>query len=672
MILLSSFVYRSKLRQIYFTMGPSPYISLVLLLLCTLIQVIQCNTFHIVTSSSSPCPGESSGEPCITLQQLADNPSQSANTTLMFVYGNHSLSSLLLISNGYNFTMSGANATILCTSQTGSIQIQQFNHILITEITIRACSENAFGSSGINLQVSDVSFLSCGNTGCYSENVLLTNVYLNATSTLSVRGVQNFTVEDSRFEDINDNNGALQIYATSAVNIMTSTFVSNGAGVKVSGISGTVIISDTTFSKHRARAIHTLNVLTSLYVTNCNFTDNNGVSSGGAMYIVRAVPTTIVSSKFSYNTANEGGAIYANEQVSLTIVNCDFISNHGLRGGAVVSTHVDNSITIMESTFTSNIASENGGAIYAINIAPVLIQTSFINNTAGDNGGTVYLTGNLNTELRVFQSYFYNSTATSGEGGVMFTDANNANVSIVESNFTFNSAASCGVVNVKNSNHYVNFTGNIFTYNKATGADERGGVACIRNSSLFLLSSTFNHNTAAGDAGVFSIEESMVTIDGSTFHNNSAADDGGVMFTSLFLSTYNIRESVFSQNTAGSDAGVIFIARANSRLEISTSTLIDNSATDRGGAIALIATTLRMNETAVCNNTADLGPVISACNSEVTVPRKLSSITDPIVSICILYDGCISRNDFITEAEDVTTTEAEAAQTGKCIICTMS
>ena len=639
------------------------YIPLVLLLLCTSIQIVLCITFHIVTSSSSPCPGESSGEPCITLEQLADNSSQDANTTLMFEHGNHNLSSLLLISNGYNFTISGANATVLCTYQTGSIQIQQYNHTMITDITYIDCSGVDFGSHGMTLQVSNVSFINCGSMNYSSENVLLTNVYIYIlASTFSVSSVQNFTVKDSRFEDINE--GALQIYATSATNIMTSTFTSNGAGIKVEN-SGTVTISETTFSQHRARAVRTLAII-SLYIRDCSFVDNNGGSSGGAVNVERAALITVENSNFSYNTANKGGAI--NAWAHLTIINCIFFANEGTRGGAIA--HRGFSVILRGSTFTSNVAREDGGALHATNVVLVSIQTGFISNTARDKGGTIYITGNANmSELRVFQSYFYNSTATGGEGGVIFTDANKASISITESTFTFNSAASCAVVDVESFNHHINISDSVFTYNKATGADERGGVACIRNSSIFLLSSTFNHNTAAGDAGVFSIEESMVTIDGSTFQNNSAADDGGVMFTSSYPSTYNIQESLFSQNTAGDDGGVMFVRRAGSQVDISRTVFYYNSASDRGGVFAITATTLWVSETSICNSTAELGPVVSACNSEVVVPRELWNITDhsddDSSSVCILYDGCINHYDFYSPANEHNemTTQAEPQTT---------
>ena len=62
--------------------------------------------FHIVTSSSSPCPGRVTGEPCLTLQQYVSIPSRSPNITLEFEAGTHNLvDSAFEVSNIASFEM---------------------------------------------------------------------------------------------------------------------------------------------------------------------------------------------------------------------------------------------------------------------------------------------------------------------------------------------------------------------------------------------------------------------------------------------------------------------------------------------------------------------------------------------------------------------------------------
>ena len=96
-------------------------------------------------------------------------------------------------------------------------------------------------------------------------------------------------------------------------------------------------------------------------------------------------------------------------------------------------------------------------------------------------------------------------------------------------NFTYNTAAYCGVVDIDDFFHYlVNFTGNTFIYNRAVGlaAGNNGGViTCIKNASILLMDNNFSHNTATGDAGVIRVDESHVTIQRSIFSNNTAGCD---------------------------------------------------------------------------------------------------------------------------------------------------
>jgi hypothetical protein len=98
------------------------FCQLVILLLFVEFSTVSCDTFYIVTSPSSPCPGEYIGVPCLTLQQYASNPSRSQNITFIVEPGMYNLSTVLTVSDGYNFTMSSTNATVICTSATAKFE----------------------------------------------------------------------------------------------------------------------------------------------------------------------------------------------------------------------------------------------------------------------------------------------------------------------------------------------------------------------------------------------------------------------------------------------------------------------------------------------------------------------------------------------------------------------
>ena len=105
---------------------------------------MSCDTFYIVTSPSSPCPGEYIGVPCLTLQQFAANPGQ-GETIITFLIdpGIYSLSTVLTVSDSYNFTMSSTNVTVMCTSATAGFEFNGVENVHISGITFQGCRNRA-------------------------------------------------------------------------------------------------------------------------------------------------------------------------------------------------------------------------------------------------------------------------------------------------------------------------------------------------------------------------------------------------------------------------------------------------------------------------------------------------------------------------------------------------
>ena len=123
--------------------------KLVILLLCVEFSTVSCDTFYIVTSPSSPCPGEYIGVPCLTLQQYASNPSRSQNITFIIEPGMYNLSTVLTVSDGYNFTMSSTNATVICTSATARFEFNIVQNIHIRGMTFQECRNTAISMSQV-------------------------------------------------------------------------------------------------------------------------------------------------------------------------------------------------------------------------------------------------------------------------------------------------------------------------------------------------------------------------------------------------------------------------------------------------------------------------------------------------------------------------------------------
>ena len=117
--------------------------QLVVFLLSVEFSTVSCDTFYIVTSPSSPCPGEYIGVPCLTLQQYASNPSRGQNITFLVEPGMYNLSTVLTVSDGYNFIMSSTNATVTCTSTTAKFEFNRVENVYISGMTFQGCRNGA-------------------------------------------------------------------------------------------------------------------------------------------------------------------------------------------------------------------------------------------------------------------------------------------------------------------------------------------------------------------------------------------------------------------------------------------------------------------------------------------------------------------------------------------------
>ena len=588
---------------------------------------ILSDTIYILASPETVCPGEFSGEPCYTLEQLAanderENPNSQGNVTVVIENGTHILNSHLTLSNLQSLTVIATSATIRCSG--GVLEFVSINHLSVSGVTFSGCSGH-LSHVGTAATITDSLFLDCGPIlfRSLAETVRLVNVYSRSSSAIDINNVTKVVVMNSTFEYGGGHISVRDVPAGVTVEILDSNFHRSTQ----QGISCRSNIPDTS----------------TMFISRCNFTNNYGAIGSSAFL-------TIENSSFSDNSIggyyNQGGAISASY---VNITNCYFFRNRANRAAAMTAKG-----TITDTVFDSNIATQAGGAIFSLEL--LATRTVFINNRAESTAGAVYAAYGAARSITFIQCSFINNTARTDTGGAIFfltTQNVRGNLTLIDSTFSDNSATSCGAVHVSDvhTNH-VNITGCTFTRNRATMT---GGVACIRNTSVSIQSSEFSHNVAAAHAGVFNIEECNITVEQSIFSNNSAVANGGVMYNNEFSTTYEIQQSIFSHNSAGDDGGVWFIGRAGSVVTFSNSNFSYNDATDRGGVISLVGSSLLINETNMYNNTAGVGETISACSSVVTVYDHVSSNLDPNDPTCTLYDIHIDAYD-ITSFDEITTT----------------
>ena len=465
-----------------------------------------------------------------------------------------------------------------------------------------------------------------------------------------------------------------------------------GGGIR--GDSSSFNITSSEFVKNVGNvdggAIYAGSGTTSFNLADTNFISNTAARTGGAVYTLRL--DSLVCGDFINNTAvsGNGGGLYVSTHFSVTISHCNFWNNTcdgGGLGGAGVSivapaNHI--SVNVIGSTFLNNVVQiGNGGGLYFRSngqLASMMItESSFRNNTAtsiqdslrnrntvfgggiymsGGNssisidssefsmncasgsGGGVYMTGSI----VVNSSNFTENSALLGEGGAIHCDGRNANVTLISSMFDYNSAPSCGALDVNERFHVIEFQDCSFTHNTATGTEIGGGACCISSASLSVTNSNMSHNAATMNGGVFYFNGGVVEIRNSNFINNSAEGRGGVVYTYIHPVSYNILESTFRQNTARNDGGVLYIGRRSSNVHIRESEFAYNSATEGGGIISIIGSSLIFNTTNFYNNTANKGEIISACNSIVSLYNDAGQVQTQISrDMCTFFDNTDSN-----------------------------
>ncbi|WP_304125132.1 hypothetical protein [Methanosphaera cuniculi] len=336
---------------------------------------------------------------------------------------------------------------------------------------------------------------------------------------------------------------------------------------------------------------------------------------------------------------SDGGAIYNNGILNIT--NSHFNENSAGNGGVIYNNiSAVSHVTIINSTFTKNTASYEGGSIYSKALLNIT-NTNFTQNSANLDGGAIYNYGNMN----LTNSNFNENNATS-EGGAIYNFY--AKVNITNTNFNKNYAKSGGAIYQDLAD--MNLTNTSFIQNSAQNA---GAIRNYDNSQINITNSTFSGNNATKNGGVMAFERnSIVNITNSTFYNNRA-QNGSVIIQQTYHgiillqnSILNIRNSNFTQNIAEEYGGVIQnnincsvdikdsnFNKNNANIggvinnfddvTITNSNFTENIATVNGGAInnlrnLLISNTQFSNNKANNNNTIYSTKNFTLKNSNIT------------------------------------------------------
>lgn len=364
------------------------------------------------------------------------------------------------------------------------------------------------------------------------------------------------------------------------------------------------------------------------------FTGLPEAATGGAIFCTETGDVTIENSTFSSDRATDaGGAVYCVGMATVSFTK--FRQNTAAYGGAFCYAGGYTS-DFLEVTMTQNVASF-GGAFYNTGLT-YLEGVTFTSNFATMSGGGVY-----NMGLGTCSESAFNSNTASYGGGVI----NLANFSMDSCTFVSNSAvAGAGVYNAQDA--LATIVGSTFSRNVAS--DTGGAVANFDGAAAGFEECLLTGNIAANGAAIFNYtgiedpgagesagQRSLVTVSGSTFTGNTASGGGGA--AANYNSDFAMEDCLLADNAAVNGAAFLNISGTAS---LASSTASGNTAT-LGGAIVNGAGLFGLFEDSIVGNTAATGGAIYSEGGAVIIQNSLAQGNAAAVGGAItgLYSGVV-------------------------------
>jgi len=398
------------------------------------------------------------------------------------------------------------------------------------------------------------------------------------------------------------------------------------------------------------------------------------VSSGGGLYVDNAT-LVVANCSFSSNTSHTGGAIYSTG-ASLAVENCTFDDNRAeTRGGGIHS--FGGSLTVIGSTFSDNITvllagwGGIGGAISVLNGVLGVDQSIFDRNRAEHDGGGIAHEGS--SSLSVTDSTFTSNSAAAG--GAMHLEGEFGSKTVSNNTFQVNHANTSTQIicdsfqcyptsyggtggAVHNESTDVEISDSRFDENTAAGT---GGAIFHRGGFPVVQNSVFNGNSGGNGGGAIASQNSSSTVIDSEFTANTGTHPfgGGAMYIegqTTGSSPPAILRSAFRANHSSQSGGAITIA--TTFMTIDESLFIENSAESEGGAINNYINTSRVPVPSITNsvfarNMALDGGAINNFERCPGVVMNLSVVNSTFVQNHADQDGGAIRNEECSSFETV-------------------
>ena len=527
--------------------------------------------YYITPSTQHPC----ARPPCHTLSHLADNITfHDSNMTLFFEPGNHTLDSRLQFSNIKILKLSSTLTTssnIICTGLDVGLELFNINYVELSQLDFIGCVGNKIDSIGYFL--------------------MRTIRFQNQQGRRSVMNITKSTADAIHCHFISSNEsqgpktnitipmGGAIFVRQSSVNFTNSIFRSYNAkmgGAIYGELVSNITITDTVFINNIANedggsiaAIHS-----TLSLQNCTFKNNIAIR-GGAIFAERSSTVKVSKSGFIKCTgAKHAGAVYTYQSL-LLIEGCEFIHNSAAYGGAVDAHY--NKVSIVDSNFTFNMATYQGGALYVLYVDSMTLERcSFntnivISSTGAGSDARIY-----KVTLRISKIQFLSQENT--------TYNRETNISTCPQNKRSNKISGIALVIGYSKVHIDN------TISSGRCMSWYAYNCTLRFTGTVIFTSINSTNSTM--PGTLSTILSRVTINGNlTLLYNSAFNGGAIHAAeSKFDIHGNLR---IEMNKAMDSGGGIYLYRSELKCrETSNITIINNAATRNGGGVNAISSSI--------------------------------------------------------------------------------
>ena len=451
-------------------------------------------------------------------------------------------------------------------------------------------SSTALHVTGTNLTILYSSFLSNRLGTCRDS------FYVNTESNVSARIAGAILVSGSNISIIScyflenraEIGGGMYIDNFSNVSIVNSTFMSNQATIN------NAHIQDCWANNHkngenlmvcRRGAIATFKSW--LIIDGCIFTNNTSpCGGGGALLIQQETDAMINRSEFHGNRANEsGGTLFIAIVANVTIKSTRFLMNNAGKNGGVMYTAIESRVTGIECVYENNSAKLSGGVMAMDQNSPFHDHHSQFYYNSAKTGGVLYA---VRSELSLNDSTFSHNRATES-GGVMYILQSQLDSDVTFHglcNLTHNSAGTGGAIYAVESTLYVTNPA-VLSLSLNTANDSGGGAYLYRStlSSGYASVTNISDNKAIGNGGgIHAISSVIASIQsfrkGSRwpfqtlifFTNNSASKGGGLYLESaaqlrlqkvsdnVYLREEELNTSIYITSNSAQYGSAVYVA----------------------------------------------------------------------------------------------------------------